>query len=161
MRAGDELGLVALGLALEQDDRLALARLGVQALRPPLAVLLDDGVGGAQDVAGRAVVAAPASRPRARVVALEVEDVADVGAAPAVDRLILVADDGDAAGAPRQAAHQPVLHAVGVLELVDQHVIEALGDLLARPACRRRTSFSADSSSPPKSVALAAASRSS
>ena len=66
------------------------------------------------------------------MVALEVEDVADVGAAPAVDRLVLVADDGDAAGAARQQAHQPVLHAVRVLELVDQHVVEALRDLLGR-----------------------------
>jgi hypothetical protein len=64
------------------------------------------------------------------VVALEVEDVADVGPAPAVDRLVLVADDGDAVLAPRQQADQPVLHAVGVLELVDEHVIEAIGDLL-------------------------------
>jgi hypothetical protein len=97
---------------------------------PPLAVLLDDRVGGGQDVAGRAVVALQLDDARARVVALEVEDVADVGAAPAVDRLVLVADDGDAAGAPRQQAHQPVLDAVRVLELVDQHVVEALRDLL-------------------------------
>ena len=85
---------------------------------------------------GRAVVALQLHDPRARVVGLEVEDVADVGAAPAVDRLVLVADDGDAVRAPRQQAHQPVLHAVGVLEFVDQHVIEALRDLLGgrRPA---------------------------
>ena len=103
---------------------------------PPLGVLLDDRVGGGQDVAGGAVVALQLHHPRARVVGLEVEDVADVGAAPAVDRLVLVADDGDAVRAPRQQAHQPVLHAVGVLELVDQHVIEALRDLLGgrRPA---------------------------
>ena len=93
----------------------------------------------AQDVAGGAVVSLQLDHARARVVALEVEDVADVGAAPAVDRLVLVADDGDAAGAARQQAHQPVLDAVGVLELVDQHVIEALSRSPRPRACRWRT----------------------
>jgi len=126
----DELRLVALGLTLEQHDSLALARLGEQALGAALGVARDDRVGGAQDVAGRSVVLLELDHARAGVVALEVEDVADVGAAPLVDRLVLVADHGDAAGAPRQAAHQTILHAVGVLELVDQHVVEALGDLV-------------------------------
>ena len=60
----------------------------------------------------------------------------------------------------RQEAHQPVLHAVGVLELVDQHVVEALGQLGAA-GLSGIISRSAPISRPPKSVALAARSRSS
>ena len=63
----------------------------------------------------------------ARVVAFEIQDVADVGPAPAVDRLILVADDGDAARAVGQKTHEAVLHVVGVLKFVDEHMIEKLG----------------------------------
>jgi hypothetical protein len=61
------------------------------------------------------------------MIVFEIQDVADVGPAPAVDRLILVAHHGDAAGAVGQEAHEAVLHVVGVLELVHEHVIEKLG----------------------------------
>jgi hypothetical protein len=91
-------------------------------------------VGRAQDAAGRSVVLLQLDHARAGVVALEVEDVADVGAAPLVDRLILVADHGDAVRALGEEAHQAVLHAVGVLELVDQHVVEAPRQLGRRRA---------------------------
>ena len=64
------------------------------------------------------------------------QDVADVGGAPGVDRLVGVADDGQAAVAGGPGAGQAVLHDVGVLELVDQDVLEAL--LVARGDGRLR-----------------------
>ena len=53
---------------------------------------------------------------------VEVEDVPDVGAAPAVDRLVVVADDADVAVLAGEQLHELVLRAVGVLVLVDEDV---------------------------------------
>ena len=58
-------------------------------------------------------------------VVLEVEDVADVGAAEAVDRLVVVADDAQVAVLLGEQLEPAVLGAVGVLVLVDEHVAEA------------------------------------
>ena len=58
---------------------------------------------------------------------LEVEDVADVRAAEAVDRLIFVADHQRLRCSPAMQLQQPVLRVVGVLVLVDEHVAEGAG----------------------------------
>ena len=59
-------------------------------------------------------------------VALEVAQVTDVGLAPAVDRLILVADHADVAVAGAEQPHQLVLGDVGVLELVHHQMAVAV-----------------------------------
>src|SRR5262245_3721179 len=46
--------------------------------------------GGGEDVAGGTVVALEADDPGARKIVLEAQDVADLGPAPAVDRLVVV-----------------------------------------------------------------------
>ena len=56
----------------------------------------------------------------------EVEDVADVGAAPRVDRLVIVADDADVSMRRREQPQELELRAVGVLVLVDEDVAKAL-----------------------------------
>jgi hypothetical protein len=96
-------------------DRLLLAR----------AVPLDDRLGRREDVARRAVVLLEADDFRRAEVALEVEDVADVRAAPGVDRLVGVAADGQVAVEGREVLRQEVLDAVRVLVLVDEDVAEA------------------------------------
>ena len=58
-------------------------------------------------------------------VVLEVEDVAQVGAAPLVDRLVGVADDAQVAVHADQLLDQQVLRPVGVLVLVDHREAEA------------------------------------
>ena len=58
-------------------------------------------------------------------VALEVEDVLDVGAAPLVDGLIGVADHAQVVVIDRQPPGDLVLRGVGVLVLVDEDVAEA------------------------------------
>ena len=73
----------------------------------------------------RAVVLLEPHDVRVGEVLLEVEDVADVGAAPAVDRLVVVADDHQVAVPAAEQLHELVLRAVGVLVLVDEHVAEA------------------------------------
>jgi hypothetical protein len=65
-------------------------------------------------------------------VALELEDVADVGSAEGVDRLVRIADGEDVLVLGREQLQQPVLGVVRVLVLVDQHVAEGLLPALAR-----------------------------
>ena len=72
--------------------------------------------------------------------ALEVEDVAGLGAAPAVDRLVVVADHAEVAPPAGQPPHQGKLRGVGVLVLIDHDVAEALlvflldlGEVIEKP----------------------------
>ena len=93
-------------------------------------------MGGVEDQLGRAVVPLQLHDGRVRVVPLEVEDVADVGAAPAIDRLVVVADDGEVAVFRRQRPDPQVLRPVRVLVLVDVEVAPSIlvpGEDLRRP----------------------------
>ena len=56
--------------------------------------------GGGEDVAGGAVIALEADHGGAGKVVLEAQDVVDLGAAPAVDRLVVVADAADVFALP-------------------------------------------------------------
>ena len=85
----------------------------------------------AQDVAGRAVVLLQPQHHGAREGALEVEHVRQVGAAPAVDGLVVVAHHEDVPVHGAERLHQPELRVVGVLVLVHQHVLEAPAVALA------------------------------
>ena len=111
-------------VGLDHADGLAVAELAPEPLLDPARVVLDDGVRGIQDALRGAVVLLEAHDARIREVALEVEDVADVGAAPGVDRLVGVADDEHVAVGVGEQAHDPVLRVVRVLVLVDQQMVE-------------------------------------
>ena len=89
---GDEARLGVLVLDLDHAHRVALAELRPEVLRLALAVERDDVVGRLEDRVRRAVVLLERDRLRLGEVDLEVEDVADVGASEAVDRLVRVAD---------------------------------------------------------------------
>ena len=86
--AGFLLGIPCAG------DRNLLAGLvfGAQRLAEPALVLGDEPGGGGQDMAGRAVVALQPDHDRPRKIVLEAQDVVDLGTAPAIDRLVVVAD---------------------------------------------------------------------
>ena len=68
----------------------------------------------------------------------KVDDVAHVGAAPLVDRLVVVADDarGRRRRRPGEQLDQPLLGRVDVLVLVDDQVAQLGGDLGVRPPGR-------------------------
>ena len=68
-------------------------------------------------------------------VALEIQNVADVRAAPAVDGLILVAHHGDVAALFGEQPHQLILAAVGVLILVDHQEFVAAVQAFSRVGC--------------------------
>ena len=120
----DDARLVVLVLGLDHADRLARAELAPEALLDASRVVLDHRVGGVEDALRGAVVLLQAHDARVREVALEVEDVADVGAAPGVDGLVDVADDEDVAVRVGEQAHDAVLRVVRVLVLVDEQVVE-------------------------------------
>ncbi len=73
----------------------------------------------------RAVVLLELDQVGDRELALERRHVADVGAAKRIDALVVVADGEHRGAAARQRLEPAVLQAVGVLELVDQDVLES------------------------------------
>ena len=87
--------------------------------------MTDHRVGGFQDSAGGAVVLLQADGAGIREIAAEFVDVLDLGAAPAIDGLVIIADDGDGVIVVGQQPQPGVLDAVGILELVHQDVAEA------------------------------------
>jgi hypothetical protein len=54
--------------------------------------------GGGKDMAGGAVVALQPNDPSAGKIVLEAQDVVDLRAAPAIDRLVVIADAADVFG---------------------------------------------------------------
>jgi hypothetical protein len=74
---------------------LARRIFGVEGLRLALLVVGDDRVGGGEDEFCAAIIAIERDNPRVGKVALEIEDVANVGAAPFVNALIRIADDAN------------------------------------------------------------------
>lgn len=109
-----------------EGNRLAFAAFGPQIFAHAPVVVGDQGVGRFQDVAGGTVVLLQADGFRAGEILQEALDVFHLRAAPAVDRLVIVADDHHVAVAARQQADPGVLDAVGILEFVHQHVGETL-----------------------------------
>ena len=129
--AGERLDLLAdparLLLAVpvaDEADLLALGDVGPEGLAEAALVGGDDAGGGGEDVRGGAVVLLEADDLGAGEVLLEAQDVADLGAAPAVDRLVVVADAADVAVGAGEEAEPEVLGDVGVLVLVDEDVAE-------------------------------------
>ncbi len=111
-------------------DALARHVVGAQGLAEPVLVLRDEAGGGREDMAGRAVVALEADDRRARKIVLEAQDVVDLRAPPAIDRLVVVADAAEVLARLGEEAQPQILRDVGVLVLVHQHVAEALLVLL-------------------------------
>ena len=124
--AGDEARLVALVARQVARDLLALGVGGEERLGLAVRVVGDHRVGGREDARRRAVVLLELDHLGLRVVALELEDVADVGAAPRVDGLVVVAYDHQVAVTAREQVGDAVLRVVGVLVLVDADVAEPL-----------------------------------
>ena len=95
--AGHPLGLLVLAVGLEALDELAARVLGPELLVLAVLVARDHGVGRVEDELGGAVVLLELDHGGVGIVGLEVEDVAQVRAAPAVDRLVVVTHDGEVA----------------------------------------------------------------
>ena len=118
--------LVALVRRLEHADLLAVTRGGEQMLLLAARVVRHHGVGRRQDMARRAVVLLKTHHLGLGIVLLKVEDVLDVGATPAVNRLVVVAHHHEVAVLGSQEVGNGVLGLVGVLVLVHADLAEAL-----------------------------------
>ena len=124
--ARDPLGLVVLVVGLVAPDEPPAGVRRPELLLGPCRVPGHDGMGRVEDELGAAIVLLELHDDGVRVVALEVEDVPDVGAAPAVDRLVVVADDRQVAVLRGERLDPQVLRAVRVLVLVDVQVAPAI-----------------------------------
>ncbi len=121
---GDVVGFFELVSAAEVDDLRATLAIGPQRLLLAVAVVADDRRGRVENHLRRAIVAFEAHDDRLREVGFEVEDVAKVGAAPFVDRLVRIADDGEIAVSAGDLLDQQVLGPVRVLVFVDHDELE-------------------------------------
>ena len=74
---------------------LGIVPVGEQRLAEAALIVGDEMRGGAEDMGGRAVVALQPDDGGARKILVEAQDVVDLGAAPAIDRLVVVADAAD------------------------------------------------------------------
>ena len=106
-------------------DLLAEAHVGVQRLAEAAGIVGDEVGGGAENVTRRAVVLLEPDDLGAGKVFLEAQDVVDLRPAPAIDRLVVVADAANVARPLGQEPQPEILHDVGVLVFVDQDVAEA------------------------------------
>ena len=86
----------------------------------------DEMRGGGENMSGRAVIALEPHDLRAGKILLETQDVLDLGAAPAIDALIVVADAADIVAPLRDQPQPQILRGVGVLIFVDENIFEAL-----------------------------------
>ena len=120
----DDAGFLIAIPVRAHDDGVAIITVGTQGFPQSALVFSDEARGGAQDLRRRAVVAFEPDDLGAGKVFLEAQDVIDLGAAPAIDRLIVVTHHADVLVALRQQAQPEILRDVGVLIFVHQHVLE-------------------------------------
>lgn len=128
----NEIGFVSFVVAGDDGDGVATGLGGEEGFVFAFGVVLDECVGGVQNWFCRAEVLSEHDDLGAGVVFFEVEDVGDVGAAPAVDGLVGVSDDADIgdggfvfhAGERRRGGGEEggdlELDGVGVLVFVDE-----------------------------------------
>ena len=98
-------------------DLLAGHVVGTQRLAEPALIVGDEMRGGGEDVPGRAIIALQPDHGGTGEVVLEAQDVVDLGAAPTIDRLVVVADAADVFGSNfhtvipgRAARREPGIH---------------------------------------------------
>ena len=121
-----QFGLLAVGVGTHHMHRRTLVALREAVLLHAVRVVGYDRVGRLDDGPRRTVVLFELEDPGRRIVALEIENVLDLGAAERVDALRVVSDHAHAVVKLRQAAYDDVLRIVGVLILVHEHIPELL-----------------------------------
>ena len=129
--AHDEVGFFELVRSAEILDEVAALALGPQPLFFPILVLADHRRCGIENDLRRSVVPLELDDPGLGKVVLEVEDVSQVGAAPAINRLIGVADHRQVAMPLGEPLNEVILRPVRVLIFVDHHEAELFGIFLA------------------------------
>ncbi len=135
-RLDDKGGLAPLAVDGGHLDSWARSVVGPQGLGCAGPVAFDHRHGGGEDVARGAIILLEEDHLGVEEVFLEVEDVAHVRAAPAVDRLVVVAHDAEVTLRTDDRLEQPILNVVGILKLVDEEEGEAPLELGSDPLVR-------------------------
>ena len=108
------------------DSRPISERLvGEQRLPQATAIVGDQSRRNSKDVPRRSIISLESNDLGAGKVLLEAQDVFDIGAAPGVDRLVVIADTAQIAVGLGDEPEKKILNDVRVLVLVDQDVTEA------------------------------------
>ena len=128
-------GFVVFAVGIDYAHRLAFAQVTPQVLREQLGVGADHVVGGTQDGTGGAVVLFQLDDLERGEVQRQAFEVVQRGAAPAVDRLVIIAHRRKTRLSGRLAADQQlehfVLRGIGVLVFIDQHMADQALPFLA------------------------------
>src|SRR5580692_145921 len=132
---GEKCFVLAVWGFVVADFGPALAR-GPKVFAFAADVVGDHGGCSLQNVLGGAVVLFEADNLGLGKILLELENVANVSAAPGINRLIFVAHGADVVALAGQHAHEFVLRTVGVLIFVDEQILEAAVVIFAH-GCRR------------------------
>ena len=126
-RAGYFCGLFLVGGSGHHENLFAGIILTVHCFFDLFLVVADDAVGRAHNVLRRAVVLFQFHRDRFRILAVELENVVNVGSAERIDALRIVAHHADIVVFACELAHDGVLRVVRVLILIDQDIAKTLG----------------------------------
>ena len=127
----DVSGLVVVGRQLDKRGTSAGLAPGAQTFFELADIAPDGGIGHVEDAGHAAIVGLDAVGLRAGVALGEFEDVFEIGPAPRVDRLGVVAHHHDVAVLRSEQIDEIGLHEVGVLILVDEHVVELVAVMIA------------------------------
>ena len=120
------LGLGFIVPAGSHVDRIAVAEFGPQGLVEQLLVMRDDVVCRFQYPYGRPVVLLKLDHLERGKFIGQFFQVVDIGPAPAVDRLVIIADGSELGPDTGQQLEQQVLAGVGVLIFIDQQVTQSV-----------------------------------
>ena len=122
----DKPSLIMLVAGHMQHQRIAGRIFRPHRFRLAAGIVVDQGIGRIEDHLGRAVILLQFDYRSFRVIFFKIKDVADIGAAPAVNALVRIADHAEVAVLCRQHPGQCVLRVVGVLIFIDQDIAKPL-----------------------------------
>ncbi len=123
---GNPAPLIALVACLIGLNLLAIACGGEQTLVLTLRVMAHHGICRRKDMAGRAVILLELNHLGIGKILLEVEDVGDIGAAPGINRLVVVAHNHQVLVLGSEQVRNLVLHVIRILILVYADIAKTL-----------------------------------
>ncbi len=110
----------------EKLDRLALAGIRPQGFFLAACIVGNHLIGGVQDVRRRTVILLQLDNRRIGIILFKIQNVSNIRAAPAINRLVIIAHNAQVMTFRRQKSHQLILRIVRVLILVHHNVTETL-----------------------------------
>ena len=122
----DKVCLLIPGAKLHKTHLAALAVVCPQGLFLTSVIVMDHTVGDIQNIFRGTIVLFQPDHLRIRKNLLEVQDIADVGPAKAIDGLIVISDDAQIFIPGREKMHKLELSGVGVLIFIDHDEAEAI-----------------------------------